>query len=189
MKLIDLLFEEWGSNRDELILLIRGMSEQIAFYHRLLKRYEVDVLTGLPGNNQFQDYITKVKSNAKSIGIIFFDVNGLKHCNDTKGHQAGDLLIQKAAESIIHITGGKVKAFRTGGDEFVAVVTDCTKNELDGIITKWREKLQSLNTGEDGIQCSIAAGAAVGSGDYNISDILKLADERMYEDKRSVEKD
>ena len=183
---ISQLMDELGDNHKDVLLLIREMAEQIGFYRRLLERYELDVLTGLPGNNKFREIISNIESHVRSAGIIFFDVNGLKLCNDTGGHHAGDMLLQKAAESIMYITGGNVQAFRTGGDEFVALVTDCAESDIDEIIVKWSKKLNEMNNMDDGVHCSIAFGTAFGEGEYKISDLLELADARMYNEKRKM---
>lgn len=180
------ILDDLVNNREEVLLLIREAIGQVAYYRRLLERYEVDTLTGLPGSNKYHEFIAGIETCAASVGVIFFDVNGLKFYNDTKGHQAGNLLLQKAAESILQITGENIHAFRIGGDEFVVVVTDCAESDLDKIIAKWHGRLEELNKVDDGIHCSVAVGAAFGSGDYKADDVIKLADGRMYTNKRDM---
>ena len=158
----------------------------VEHYHRMLEKYERDELTGLYGNNKFRDFIKGIESRASSVGVIFLDVNDLKKYNDTIGHHAGDLLIQKAAESISAASKENIHAFRNGGDEFVVVIPNCAESDIAAFLTDWREKLEALNAKNDGIHCSISAGSAFGDGQYSMSDLLKLADERMYEEKRSM---
>jgi len=158
-------------------------------YHRMLEQYTRDELTGLYGNKKFRDFINGIEARTASVGVIFFDVNGLKHYNDTMRHHAGDLLLQKAATSIDTVPMENVYAFRTGGDEFVAVMPDCAEGDLSVFFEKWRVCLDSLNAEEDDIHCAVAAGGAFGTGDYRISELLKLADERMYETKRKMKED
>ncbi len=178
---------EFRSEDDDVLLLIREATGLISFYRRLLDKFELDALTGLPGSAKFRDYIEGLEKNRPpGVGVMFFDVNGLKECNDTKGHQAGDLLIQKAAESLHALTGNNVSAFRVGGDEFVVIITGHEESFLAVVLERWRRKLTELNAAPDGIYCSIAVGAAFGSDDYIIGDVLALADERMYADKRRM---
>jgi diguanylate cyclase (GGDEF)-like protein len=113
-------------------------------------------------------------------------VNDLKYYNDSKGHQAGDRLLQKAAESFHCITNRNVQVFRTGGDEFVGIIWNCEENGIAAVIDLWRKKLAELNADDDGIVCTIAHGAAFGSGEYKYDDVVALADERMYADKRRM---
>ena len=185
MRAKDEFIKEFRSENDDVLLLIREAMGLVSFYRRLLDRFELDALTGLPGSTKFRDYVEGIEKNPpKSVGVVFFDVNGLKEYNDTKGHQAGDLLIQKAAESLHALTENNVNAFRVGGDEFVMIITDRDEGFLNGLLERWRSKLAGLNAANDGIHCAIASGAAFGSGEYILSDVLKLADERMYADKR-----
>ena len=187
MRAVDEFVKEFRSRDDDVLLLIREAMGLVSYYRRLLDKFELDALTGLPGSAKFRDYIEGLEKNRPpGIGVMFFDVNGLKEYNDTKGHQAGDLLIQKAAESLHALTGNNVSAFRVGGDEFVVIITGHEESHLAEILEKWRWKLAELNALEDGIHCSIAVGAAFGSGDYIIGDVLALADERMYAEKRRM---
>lgn len=186
MAAIDELLKELGSDSKNTLLLISELAELVSYYRRLLERFELDALTGLPGNNKFREFTNGLEKRAASIGVIFFDVNNLKYYNDSIGHHAGDLLLQKAAESFHFISGQNVNAFRTGGDEFVMIITDCAEKDIDDILAKWREKLVELNTADDGIHCAVAHGAAFGSGQYKIGDVMKLADERMYAEKHKM---
>ena len=178
--------QEASGNNGDLLSLLREAVGLVAYYRRLLERFELDALTGLPGSNKFRDFTANLGSRAAGVGVVFFDVNDLKFYNDTKGHQAGDLLLQKASESILHIAGENAHAFRLGGDEFVVVLTDCKESDIEALLAKWREKLAELNLAADGIHCSIAVGWAYSAGENTFSDILKLADERMYAEKKRM---
>jgi len=186
MRAIDEFLMELGDEGEQVMLLIREASELVAYYKRLLERYELDSLTGLPGNNKFREFLDETGSRSACVGILFFDVNGLKFYNDTKGHKAGDILLQKASESFQIACVKNNHAFRIGGDEFVIVINDCEEGEIDSFLSRWRESLEKLNSRDDGIICSAAVGTAFGEGEYKIGDVLKLADERMYINKREM---
>ncbi|MCL2013413.1 MAG: GGDEF domain-containing protein [Oscillospiraceae bacterium] len=184
MRVAEEFLQDLGSKKEETLALINEISDMVAYYKRLLERFELDTLTGLPGSNRFREFTAGLENRAKSAGVIFFDVNELKTYNDTKGHHAGDLLLQKAAESLHFLTSENVHVFRVGGDEFVVIITNREESAIDEILDKWRAKLAQLNSEDDGIHCSVAVGSAFGSGKYKIGDIMKLADERMYIEKR-----
>jgi diguanylate cyclase (GGDEF)-like protein len=186
MNAVNHFMNEIDTEKEEMLLLLRETAGAVAYYQRLLERFELDSLTGLSGSNKFSDFIKDIEARASSVGVIFFDVNGLKFYNDNHGHKAGDLLLQKAAESILYISGDNIKTFRTGGDEFVAVITKCTECYINEVLEKWRNKLAELNSKDDNIYCSIAAGSAFAEEPYRINDVLALADERMYADKKRI---
>jgi diguanylate cyclase (GGDEF)-like protein len=158
----------------------------VEHYQQMLARYERDELTGLNGANKFRDFVKGIERRSASTGVVFFDVNDLKKYNDNVGHHAGDLLLKKAAESIEMVAGGNVHGFRTGGDEFVVVITDCTETDIAMFMKNWHNKLKELNTKDDGITCVMAAGAAFGTGNYEMDKVMKTADERMYADKKRI---
>ena len=117
-----------------------------------------------------------------------FDVNNLKKMNDTYGHEAGDKLIIKAADSFRKVVSNRVHAFRMGGDEFLVVACNVTSAETDAIKRRWEEELARLNTYDDGIKCVIAVGVVYADGDYDYDQLLKQADAAMYEDKKKKKK-
>lgn len=186
MKAAEEFLQEASGDSEDMLLLLKDALGLVSYYRHLLEHYELDTLTGLSGANKFKDMMAGIGDKAAGMGVIFFDVNDLKYYNDNKGHQAGDLLLQKAAESILVMSGRNTHSFRIGGDEFVVIINQCTESEVEALLLKWREKLAKLNTRDDGIQCNIAAGYAIAGEGDNISDTLKLADERMYTEKKKM---
>ena len=186
MAALEEFMREMSEDGRDTFLLIRELSSFVAYYRRLLERLELDTLTGLPGSNKYLSFKADVEKHAVTVGAIAFDVNDLKYYNDNKGHQAGDRLLQKAAESFHAVADRKTQIFRTGGDEFVGIVMGCAEGDLDAVIARWLEKLAELNAADDGIRCTIAYGAAYGAAGYRLEDVLALADERMYAEKRRM---
>jgi diguanylate cyclase (GGDEF)-like protein len=144
-----------------------------------------DDMTGLYNRRAYDDTLSQLmnKDSLKNITIIVFDVNGLKRVNDTLGHAAGDELIKTAAKMINEHFGEYGYCFRTGGDEFVAIL-DKPIRDLRAITFKF-EYEQAKWKGElvDGI--SISFGIVSGSDiDCSIDELIFHADEQMYKRKR-----
>ncbi len=140
-----------------------------------------DVMTGLLNRRSFEEEITNIKKSKKPVLVYTFDINGLKQTNDTKGHMAGDELIKTSAKCIETVFSPHGKVFRTGGDEFVAIIDlDSPEDSL----------LQARLNDETNNKVTLSVGHAkiVSDFDKNISRVLREADTTMYEQKREYHK-
>lgn len=145
---------------------------------------EHDRLTGLYNKGKYLSMVEQDFPNMDSLAIFNFDVNDLKVMNDTYGHEAGDNLLIKAANSIRKVVDNKTFGFRMGGDEFLMVATNVTEDEVKQLRERWEEELVRLNELDDGIHCVIALGVAYSKAPYDFSELSKQADNLMYEDKK-----
>ena len=160
--------------------LFRDMGD----YSKTLKHEkEHDGLTGLYNKGKFLALKDTLFRNQKSLAVFNMDVNNLKYLNDNFGHEAGDKLILKAAESLKRIERRNVLPFRVGGDEFLVVAMHMSREEAQQLRARWEAGLQEINEPDDGIRCVVACGMAYGEEGYELEALLAEADERMYEDK------
>jgi diguanylate cyclase (GGDEF)-like protein len=171
-----------------LINVIKLYAENALMREKLIYENERDHLTGLYNKGKYLERIKNEYPYRKSIAIFNFDVNNLKLMNDRFGHEAGDKLIIKGADSIRRLTGSNVHGYRMGGDEFLMVACDVSEKEADELKKQWENELARLNTLNDGIECVIAVGMSYGEGEYNLSELIERADELMYEDKKAKKK-
>lgn len=160
-----------------------------------------DNLTGL-GNRQFLQRKLNILdlTREKDYAVIFIDINKLKYANDTFGHEAGDQLIQMVATSIKEAMEGNSEGFagRNGGDEFICVAIPSGK--VSSIARNIRYNLEKLKNQQ---RPPFPVGVSIGVATYReflagtsdsargvvySSQVIKLADERMYEDKMSQRK-
>lgn len=180
--------DEASMNEAALLSVIQLYLENGIMREKLIYDSEHDHLTGLYNKGKYLTMLDEEYGNMDSIAIFNFDVNNLKVMNDTYGHEAGDKLLIKAANSIRKVTTNAVHGYRMGGDEFLMVACNVTKQEVDTLKERWEKELARLNTLEDGIDCVIAVGVVYGEKEYNLPALLKEADELMYEDKKKKKK-
>jgi diguanylate cyclase (GGDEF)-like protein len=110
------------------------------------------------------------------------DINGLKIINDSLGHKKGDEVLIKSAEILKKEIRDKDILARYGGDEFVILLAQTDEEESEKIINSIKRK--SKDTKTDKLQVSIALGSASKSkSNQKICDILKKADNNMYQNK------
>lgn len=154
-----------------------------------------DANTGLGNPAAFKEKFTQLdrtKSNYNYIGIIQFDVNNLKIINDSLGHEAGDLLIKTAAEIIDQSFGTIGDCYRVGGDEFVAITTyNHAPLACEEAIVKFESAISRFNKDPaKPFDLYIAYGIAYYQNNnlqyQSLKEVHKLADERMYNNKREL---
>lgn len=135
-----------------------------------------DQLTGIGNRHAMHEYIKEIDSE-KSIGIVYFDVMGLKKMNDTKGHQVGDQLLIRASKCLKR-QFGEYALFRIGGDEFLALCPQIEEQEL-------KKRIESLRVDMQKTDAVMAIGCVWQSdGKKDMDQLIKQADKRMYEEKR-----
>ena len=128
--------------------------------------------------------ITKYYPAVDRLAVIFFDLNNLKKINDESGHAMGDYVIEKLASFVNSHSNDFRRVYRIGGDEFVMVLENPVDGEAEEIIASTREQLVQHNqTGP--VEISSAMGFAYGKGS-DVLEIVKEADEKMYENKRQI---
>ncbi len=164
--------------------LYMNLYKDLIAYSRILRtEKDHDGLTGLYNRSKFIEMTRLLFCKQETIAILNMDVNNLKQMNDTQGHEAGDRLLKKAAESLKKIEARNIIPFRTGGDEFIVIAIHVGRAEAEKILSDWEKGLAELNRRNDGIFCEIACGFVYGEKGFSMDETLALADQRMYEDK------
>ncbi len=116
--------------------------------HALTQTAYLDSLTSIP-NRHSLDAVFRTYTSKKSmqhIGCAMFTISNLKRVNETEGYQAGDRLIQDFC-SIFEALGDSAGFVgRNSGNEFVAVLSDCSRKSIEGFISELESKISLYNT-------------------------------------------
>ncbi len=142
---------------------------------------ETDALTNLPNRYRFEQYLLESQEESGSVAVLLFDVNYLKRTNDTEGHLAGDQLIRAAAKCIADCFGDADggNCFRFGGDEFAAVLRNCTLESVHFMVRRFKD-IQK----ERGVSISLGYAFAEDISKTNYRKLLDEADKYMYAQKK-----
>ncbi len=163
---------------------IRIVVENKLLGEKIIYESEHDILSGLYNRRCYFRRCREEYGKLKSAAVFFMDVNNLKIVNDKYGHDAGDALIKRAAESIRAMESEDIHAYRMGGDEFLMIALNCTEDDVIAIRRQWEEELERVNAKYGMEPCVIAVGEAYAKGSFDVMELCKLADDRMYDDKR-----
>ena len=168
-------------------------SREAAVMERLA---HIDGLTGLKNRTSLNEYEITMKHESNGVAIlVVFDINFLKKVNDTWGHSAGDAFIRDGAAIIEKSFGEKGWIFRTGGDEFFAIIFSPDEKQeqaLTAFYADGQKKMQQLLDEHNELETSpvplrIASGMSVYyCREGNLEEKEQLADSRMYEHKKQL---
>jgi diguanylate cyclase (GGDEF)-like protein/PAS domain S-box-containing protein len=115
------------------VYVLRDVSEKRALADKLAYMAQHDPLTGLPNRMLLADRIASAiamaKRRATKPGVLFLDLDGFKHVNDSLGHAIGDKLLQSVANRLTACVRGSDTVSRLGGDEFVVLLAEVTHPE------------------------------------------------------------
>jgi diguanylate cyclase (GGDEF)-like protein len=160
------------------------LASEISNYQLLTRLHRlstVDMLTAVLNRNAMNNRVdilsTVTEDEVKPVGVVFADLNGLKRMNDKEGHQAGDLLLKNAAMALQNVFVGD-EIYRAGGDEFLLILPDTTKDDMEDKILRLRNIAASYGN------VSFAVGASYKEDCRKVREALHEADEAMYADKR-----
>lgn len=145
-----------------------------------------DELTKLNNRRAFQDDIDAIDKNGvpDDLWYLNIDLNGLKEINDAKGHSAGDELIVALGKTIAKAIYPWGKAYRIGGDEFVAII-NTSKANIE-VILRSLEEYRMQWSGKYSDTFSFSKGL-VSSQEFPGASVQALAieaDKKMYIEKR-----
>ncbi|MGM9526183.1 MAG: diguanylate cyclase domain-containing protein [Peptococcaceae bacterium] len=150
------------------------------------KLLATDNLTGLQSRYAYTEMLNAYKNQdvfPENLVAFVIDINGLKTVNDTLGHEAGDEMIQGAAACIAQVLGKYGACFRTGGDEFVAILR-MDKGQIAEAQQALRDAAASWN-GHTVEVLSFSTGYAIAAEHpgLSIEQIVHAADQMMYANK------
>ena len=142
----------------------------------LLRNSYVDHLTGVGNRRSLDEIRDKLSKDDVRYGMMMCDINGLKNVNDEHGHKAGDDMICDVASCLKDIFGDR-RVFRMGGDEFLVVREGGNREQFENAVAEAWKKIESMGR-------SVSVGTAFSDEEADFEKMQRLADTRMYENKR-----
>ena len=161
-------------------LYVKGLKSE---YYKQLSY--MDQMTGCMNRRAFTEREDSWVPGGTDV-LLMIDLNDLKQINDVMGHHVGDVYIKKCSDAILDIFGKLGDCYRMGGDEFLFWGTGVPEEKLEKLEEELRSRVQEACKDISSV-CGVASGhAAATPEDRSVEEILKRADEKMYENKRYV---
>jgi diguanylate cyclase (GGDEF)-like protein len=150
-----------------------------------------DPLTGLPNRRSMFVHLSRELARAErlksEVAIIVMDIDGFKEINDTCGHNVGDHALREVANALQGALRPYDLCVRYAGDEFIVVLTDCSREKADAKRHELQAKIAEIHVevrGGKRLRLGVSAGAAVFPHDGSTyEELLADADHLMYRDK------
>lgn len=164
-----------------------------AQYHEEI--YRMTIMDGLTQTHNkrylyeaLEREIIRGRRHERDLAVLLFDIDHFKRINDVHGHLAGDFVLKEVARIVqARIRRDEVFA-RYGGEEFAIILPETSLQGSVALAETLRQKVEehTFVFQQDSIKCTISLGATIlGEGDRQANDLIKRADEHLYEAKRS----
>lgn len=153
-----------------------------------------DALTGLFNRRYMEESLQRELDQAQrhqhSFAVVMLDVDHFKPLNDTYGHDAGDLMLKRIADQLVHFgRRGFDVACRYGGEEFILIVTEITRKVLNERLEGLRLEIEAQRVsfaGKDLPKTTISMGVAFFPDDAgSAADLVSKADQALYRAKQN----
>jgi diguanylate cyclase (GGDEF)-like protein/PAS domain S-box-containing protein len=174
------------------VIVFRDVSIARAMAAEMTYSAQHDFLTGLPNrmllNDRVSQAIVLAPRHSNKVAILFLDLDGFKHINDSLGHPIGDKLLQSIAKRLVDCVRSSDTVSRQGGDEFVVLLSEVHRSE-DAAISALRI-LQAVAEAHPIDQHDLHVTASIGVSVYpddgqDAETLIKNADTAMYQAKEN----
>jgi diguanylate cyclase (GGDEF)-like protein/PAS domain S-box-containing protein len=174
------------------VIVFRDVSVAQAMALQMAHAAQHDFLTGLPNrmllNDRVSQAIALAARHVKKVAVLFLDLDGFKHINDSLGHPIGDKLLQSIAKRLVDCGRSSDTVSRQGGDEFVVLLSEVEQSD-DAAITA-RRMLDAVAEAHSIEQHDLHVTASIGLSIYpddglDAETLIKNADTAMYQAKEN----
>jgi len=174
-------------------LVLHRVNAELAVLNAKLERQATtDELTGLANRRQVmlhleQHWATAIR-HAEALACILFDIDHFKRCNDTHGHQFGDVVLRETARVVAKTVRTGETLSRFGGEEFLVICPRSTAQQARQAAERLRQAVESNQIEHSGVRSRVTVSLGVAErtdSTQNPDELLAAADEAMYSAKQA----
>lgn len=175
-----------------LYLTVQDVTELASYEHRLLEMNMCDGLTGVYNRRfmekRMEEEFERHVRYSRNLSFIMFDIDFFKKVNDTHGHLCGDSILKNISGGISASIRATDFLARYGGEEFCCLLPETDFPSAALLAERLRKKVAGMKHHYQGVEISVTISlgvAGLSPGILSCHDLLKIADEALYEAKRS----
>lgn len=178
----------------ELIARVKRALKMLLKEESIIKELHIDALSQLFNrryfNERFFEVYQKSTSRDRVFHLVMLDIDNFKLYNDTYGHPAGDKVIQEVSQSIQNsVQGIGTLVFRIGGEEFAALFSTSSSEDIDGIIDSICTDISSLRIIHEPNPFKVVTVSGghltVSDKNYTFASLYERCDKLLYEAKHN----
>ncbi len=131
--------------------------------------------------------ISRVKRYGKGLSVMLLDITGFRRVNESLGHTGGDVVLRQIAQLLQSKIRNSDMIIRFGGDEFLLILPDTDDAGVQLLSGRLKESLAdwTRRSGMTEFDLRFAIGSARYSQGRHLDEMLKLAEQRMQQDRRA----
>jgi diguanylate cyclase (GGDEF)-like protein/PAS domain S-box-containing protein len=153
----------------------------------------LDALTELPNRRFLDSTLDKRQGEFTRYGwpwgVLLIDIDHFKRFNDTYGHDVGDVVLRAVAKALAHSARVFDVVGRWGGEEFLVILSNVDSDGLAIVAERLRMVVETSSVDVDSqpkpLQVTISLGGALAQGELSVAQLLKVADQRLYQAKET----
>jgi diguanylate cyclase (GGDEF)-like protein len=173
-----------------MLLFLLRTEQEVAADRQLRRLAMTDALTGLLNrgamNVLFKREFDRAVRYRRPLSLMILDIDNFKRVNDTYGHPAGDLVLQRVARLLLAEVRAYDLAARYGGEEFCVLLPETDQTGAFSLAKRVVARIAASPIPLEEIQLAVTASLGVAALDHsiqNLDDLLRRADNALYEAK------
>ncbi|EIM29935.1 GGDEF domain-containing protein [Microvirga lotononidis] len=166
--------------------LRRALNELKALHAELSRRAAIDGMTGVLNRDTFMEHLWEIRKKAPEGVLLLVDADHFKGINDRYGHAAGDLALATISQQLRAEIVPDSLLGRIGGEAFAVYLPRTSMESGVEIAEHYRKRIEQVDfrpIGRDRHQLTVSIGAAPVRPEIKLTDILREADQNLYEAK------
>jgi len=172
------------------MVVLRNITNFTTIMEGLRLQAAIDPLTKAWSRSRWQEdgkaLVAQARLKQGTIALILADLDEFKQVNDSRGHLAGDAVLEDFSLTCRKNLRAEDIFGRFGGDEFVIILPGCSREEAEALAERLRRAVASMAAGEGDIRVTASFGVVVDqTGSLGLDDLVRKADEALYAAKNA----